>query len=333
MLSVDHASLVNLISALYGQGDYATRAKESVKALGAMTGARGGVVFRFKAGYDDGTFRIRAATDLRMIGRGPRRRENAAALVRDAPAAEAAFGRTHGSTFSEIAGAPQGCAHIPIWRESWNDPVIDSLGLISLDAAGSGLVLSVGLERPWSTTPREQRLLARLATHLGAADRLDATPRHSSRTDEADAVLSPSAKVLHARPGVALGALRDGVDRVRFAKRCRNDAEKALEVWQGLAAGRWSIVDHTDTDGKRFVLAMRNVPEPDPREGLTPGQRRVAALVAMGHRDKEIAYMLGTSPDAVSGAMRRIRRTRNVHTRAQVAALWRRGARREMLEG
>jgi DNA-binding CsgD family transcriptional regulator len=117
----------------------------------------------------------------------------------------------------------------------------------------------------------------------------------------------------------------DGFRRRDFARQSRHDAEKALEVWQGLVDGRWSIVDHVDTDGKRFVLAMKNAPEVDPREGLPPEERRVAALAAMGHRDKEIAYMLGITPAAVAASLRRVRAALRVKTRAELAAAWRRG--------
>ena len=99
----------------------------------------------------------------------------------------------------------------------------------------------------------------------------------------------------------------------------------AGEVWKGLVAGRWSLVDHIDTDGKRFLLALKNKPSVDKRADLTPRERRVCALVAMGHRDKEIAYMLGVSMASVAASIHRARRKLNVGTRTALAGAWRGG--------
>jgi DNA-binding CsgD family transcriptional regulator len=105
----------------------------------------------------------------------------------------------------------------------------------------------------------------------------------------------------------------------------QHDPEKALEIWRGLVAGRWSLVDHFDTDGKRFLLAVKNTPGVEGRADLTSRERRVTALAAMGHRDKEIAYILGLSVASVTAAIHRARGKLGVRTRAELAAVWRRG--------
>lgn len=79
-------------------------------------------------------------------------------------------------------------------------------------------------------------------------------------------------------------------------KRTREDGERALEMWQGLVAGRWSLVDRWESDGKRFIVAVENQPENlDPR-ALRPREGAAARLAAEGAAPKDIAYALGISP-------------------------------------
>lgn len=69
------------------------------------------------------------------------------------------------------------------------------------------------------------------------------------------------------------------IDKARTASG-RSDADTAMQAWEGLVRGRWSLVDRFDTDGKRFIVAIKNDPaHPDPRRrhpspaGLTNSQR------------------------------------------------------------
>jgi DNA-binding CsgD family transcriptional regulator len=215
---------------------------------------------------------------------------------------------------------------VPFWREIWPEPIVDSLGLVSLDASGDGFIACVGLDHLGSLTQRERRLLARVGTHVGAGDRLR-RGKPGRLLDEAEAVLSPSGKVLHAveRAKNRIDSLREGRERREEARKMQHDPEKALEIWRGLVAGRWSLVDHFDTDGKRFLLAVKNTPGVEGRADLTSRERRVTALAAMGHRDKEIAYILGLSVASVTAAIHRARGKLGVRTRAELAAVWRRG--------
>src|SRR5262249_2180953 len=140
-----------------------------------------------------------------------------------------------------------------------------------------------------------------------------------------DVVMAPTGRVLHSASGeiARIASIQDGLARRDFARRSREDPEAALDAWQGLVDGQWSIVDHFDSDGKRFVLAMKNAPEVAPRADLSPQDRRIAALVAMGHRDKDVAYMLGITPGTVAASLRRIRTALGAKTRADIARIWR----------
>ena len=73
-----------------------------------------------------------------------------------------------------------------------------------------------------------------------------------------------------------------------------------MESWEGLVDGRWSLVDRFDTDGRRFVVAVKNDPaHPDPR-GLTTREREIAEFVGLGRSTKQIGYTLGVSLSAVT---------------------------------
>jgi hypothetical protein len=48
------------------------------------------------------------------------------------------------------------------------------------------------------------------------------------------------------------------IDRAR--SRARSNEDEALELWQGLVAGRWSLVEQFDSDGRRFLVARKNDP-------------------------------------------------------------------------
>jgi DNA-binding NarL/FixJ family response regulator len=64
-------------------------------------------------------------------------------------------------------------------------------------------------------------------------------------------------------------------------------------------AGRWTLLDHFDRDGRRYLLAHRNDPDaPDPR-ALTLRERQVVGYVALGQSNKLIAYELGLSASTV----------------------------------
>lgn len=106
------------------------------------------------------------------------------------------------------------------------------------------------------------------------------------------------------------------IDKARSKKTGRD--ESALEVWQGLVSGRWSLIEQFDQDGKRFVLAHRN-PESvtDPR-GLTSMEARVAGLAVRGYSNKLIAYHLGVSEGTVSSHLARAMVKLKVENRSQL---------------
>jgi DNA-binding NarL/FixJ family response regulator len=77
-------------------------------------------------------------------------------------------------------------------------------------------------------------------------------------------------------------------------------------------------VDHVDTDGKTFVLTVRNEPARDVASTLTTRQRAVVALAALGYGNKPIAYALGLTPAAVAMSLARARAASGLGTRAEL---------------
>lgn len=98
-------------------------------------------------------------------------------------------------------------------------------------------------------------------------------------------------------------------------------------------AGRWSLVDKFDTDGKRFVVAIRNDPAyRDPR-GLTRRERQIAELVGLGRTTKQISYALGVSDAAVTNCLAGAQHKLGLCSRSELAAFFaQNGLRRKLAE-
>ena len=326
MLHLDKTPLIDLIVASYDTTEekepWATRV---LNALLAITSSSIGGAFHFTSGYDRDNFEIRSVEPDVAMGRGATpNRGWAATMSAPGELTERMLGRTQGTMCATVARLGANLALTPGWRDCWPEPIVDSLGFVARDTNGDGFCACVGLAELGALSAKESRLLTKLATHIGAGDRLRRAD-HANLLDEAEAVLSPTGKVIHATETAKnkRGALDDGWRRRDEAKKNKHDIAKALEVWEGLVAGRWSLVDHFDTDGKRFLLAMKNAPPTDPRADLSPRERRACALVAMGHRDKEIAYMLGLSLASVTASLHRARTKLNVTSRTELAGIWR----------
>ena len=154
---------------------------------------------------------------------------------------------------------------------------------------------------------------SRVAAHLGAGLRLRRlTSNFSLDANSVEAVLDPRGDLRDGRaPATDPGAranLREAVRRIEYCRTAsgRSEPDAALDNWRGLVNGRWSLVDHFDADGKRYIVALKNDPaHPDPR-GLTQGERQIAEYIGMGYTTKEIAYLLGVSDAAVTNASARI---------------------------
>ncbi|MEO7110283.1 MAG: helix-turn-helix transcriptional regulator [Polyangiaceae bacterium] len=325
---VDSEAVIDLVELAYSNDrgdDLKTALLE--KLLGILPGARTAGSYEFRLTNLARGCELEITSPLQVVGSDYHENAWKPAIENTPPVMlEQLLGRTHASTASVDTGLGPMMLERTEWNSMWKEPVRDSLGLTVFDISNNGVLFFIGLTETTTLRARERALLSKVAMHLSATYRLGRAPNRD-RLQAAEAVLTPNGKVLH-----ALGAAQDHLEQLDtgrrqrdYARKNRNDAEKALEVWQGLVSGRWSLVDHFDTDGKRFLLAMKNAPRVDRRADLTPRERRVCALAAMGHRDKEIAYMLGLTLGSVTASLSRARSKLHVSSRAELVTAWRSG--------
>lgn len=182
----------------------------------------------------------------------------------------------------------------------------DAVGLRGHNPDGRGVTLGVATIGPTRIAPRARWLLTRLALHMAAAARLRLrAPRQWLET--ADAIFSAKGRLEHVSvdpEGASLPrAVPEAVEKRLAANAVRNEPAKALELWRALVAGQWSIVDHADRDGKRFILAQRNAPTVREPAALTARERLVAVYAAWGHSHRLIGYETGLSQASISLAL------------------------------
>jgi DNA-binding CsgD family transcriptional regulator len=158
-----------------------------------------------------------------------------------------------------------------------------------------------------------QRVAAHVAAGLRLQRTLTALHRGAAPLDTAEAVLSPTGRVEHAvgsaKRLASRRGLQDALVRIAAARRVRHDEpERAADLWTGLFAGRWSLVEHFDRDGRHYFLAHRNEPSLGATRALSRRERQVFTYSAMGHSNKLIAYSLGLSLSTVAAHLARARR-------------------------
>ncbi len=193
-----------------------------------------------------------------------------------------------------------------------NGAVHDKLAVKGLTGQGRAIILCWLFSELVVPTAQERHRWQCVASHLGAGLRLrDIARTLDLQSPPVEAILDSAGKLREAREGAKHPAARDTLraavsrlDKLR-TRQGRRDPDRALAAWEGLVQGRWSLVDHFDSDGHRFGLAIKNDPRfPDPR-GLTLRERQVAEFIGQGHSGKEISYMLGISRSAVTNCTSR----------------------------
>lgn len=212
--------------------------------------------------------------------------------------------------------------------------------LLSAGHTGTGdaVAFAAYSEAPIAIRALDRKHWSQLGAHLGAGLRLRSAARGLNLDQHpVEAVVEPDGRVQEARErGKARGArerLREAVrrmDRTRCANR-RLATDEAMANWQALVAGRWSLVEHFDSDGRRYVIAVRNDPlHADPR-GLTLRERQVAEYIGMGQNSTQIAYTLGLSASSVTDYAVRAQRKLGVSSWAELAAFFARNGLRVRL--
>ncbi|MGB0909222.1 MAG: LuxR C-terminal-related transcriptional regulator [Nitrospirales bacterium] len=202
--------------------------------------------------------------------------------------------------------------HQSIVRRETQGVIGDSLVIPGHTGEGSALALYVGFLTETPPTTLERKRWPLITCHLAAGLRLRSIARSFSLDSAAiEAIFDPAGKVYDLRHTTKEHSVRDRLRAIVRKLDCvrtraeRNNPDETLQKWEGLVDGRWSLVDCFDTDGRRFVVAIKNDPaHPDPR-GLTRRERQVAEFIGLGQSTKEISYTLGVSHSAVTNCTAR----------------------------
>jgi DNA-binding CsgD family transcriptional regulator len=192
--------------------------------------------------------------------------------------------------------------------------VRDCLAILGVDSGRYVTALIAYRPRPTQPSRRVVSRWSRVASHLAAGFRvrrgLAKAQARAARPDPfmgSEAIFTARGRLEHVEGPAehARKSLAHAVLSVNFArgKMRANDPDAALDAWKGLVAGRWSLIDHIDTDGKRFLVARKNDPDTAGPEGLSLRERQVLASRARGFALKLIAYDLGLSIASVSKSL------------------------------
>jgi DNA-binding CsgD family transcriptional regulator len=153
---------------------------------------------------------------------------------------------------------------------------------------------------------REAHLnLVRVQRHLAAATRMLSRLQGAAPSpDRAGAVLDPGGRVRSATGPASERSQREelehavrSVDKARCRKKRGNP--DAVDEWPALVSGWWTLVEHFERDGRRYVLAIENRPRGPGIDLLSERERQVVQLALLGRDNKEIAYELGLSHSTV----------------------------------
>jgi len=194
-----------------------------------------------------------------------------------------------------------------------------------VDGLGATVMVS-GLSHRGRLRPEERERYLMLGAHVKAGYRLRRRLRDAAEKLDAPtggAVLNEDGRVVHADGEAQQGEARAELEHcVRLIERSRTGKGEreadALSVWRGLVAGRWSLVEQFDADGRRYILAHQN-PEGivDPR-GLSDMEARVTGLAVRGHSNKLIAYHLGIAEGTVASHLHQAQRKLGVRDRVEL---------------
>jgi DNA-binding NarL/FixJ family response regulator len=96
--------------------------------------------------------------------------------------------------------------------------------------------------------------------------------------------------------------------------------EDARRAWSSLSSGGWSLLDHFDRDGRRYLVVVRS--EAPSTRRLSRREREVCDLAVRGESNKVIAGALGIALSTVAGHLGASMRKLRVSSRVELIARW-----------
>ena len=180
----------------------------------------------------------------------------------------------------------------------------DIWGVCSMNPNGLGIVFAMPIIEAKEVIDVDRHAWTKVGVHIAAAHRLQRRLRRHPGFQDAEGIFRADGKEVQlGGPAVdereALAHFIRTVDKSR-AHDYRSGDSSTLDVWEGLLRGRWSLVDHIDSDGTHFLLAIRNDPDTEAPQTLSRREAQVASYAAQGHMNKEIAYELGLAVSTVA---------------------------------
>lgn len=192
---------------------------------------------------------------------------------------------------------------------------------LTRDGIRSGVCVSMSSAAPMALDDAQRTRWDRLAAHLDASHRL-----RTQMAATVEGVLSPDGRVLDATgpareapARAALSRAAASIDRARRREQ-RRDVGAVLEAWRAIHERRWTLVETTESDGRRLFLARVNVPDELPMAAATERERQVAALLQRGVAQKAIAFELEIAPSTVAFHVRNLARRLGVSTATELVA-------------
>jgi DNA-binding CsgD family transcriptional regulator len=245
-----------------------------------------------------------------------------------------------------------GACYLAADVRGWNDISTIRDGSAPAHGFADGLILNAAEPDGagcWFGSPRPERAripdalyltLTRIRGHVSSAHRLRRKHRNGRELPAAaEAVLDASGRVQHAsgpaKEGAARAVLEHAAHSMGEARRRRvhGGRRETVDGWPDLVADRWTLIEHFESDGKRFTLAMDNRPQGPSVDLLSKRELQVATKVAAGSSDKAIAYELGLSASTVRVLLSRAASKLGVRTRRElVGRLALGGSSRERLD-
>lgn len=228
-------------------------------------------------------------------------------------------------TGSELVNMKDDFANLPQMKNGLQKfGMFDSIWITATDPTGRGCGFHAGRKQIAWATPAEKRTWGRIAAHLSSAIRLRYRLHEGHARESFAAVFDPNGTCHDAfgdaQDSEARAALRDAVlkiEKVRGRKRIE-EPEQALSEWKALVAGKWSLVDRFESDGRRYVVARENEPRAPGPDALSEREKQVLGYARLGHHNKLIAYELGIAQSTVRVLMSRAMMKLGVQTREEL---------------
>lgn len=213
-----------------------------------------------------------------------------------------------------------------LWLANAPPQFPDGFGLQTLEKTDTGFRghhFFAPSERVIQLNKATNEIATMAIAHLNAAQRLRRDLESPNVLETAQLVLETNGKVVHqdGHCNSSLEALKqqailaDSTNHSVF-----NTPNTALKAWTALVNGQWSLIEHFDTDGKRFLLALEN-PEPlTTPSKLTAHERAVVACVSLGLSNKATAYRIGLDPATTSRLVTSAARKMGLKDRFEIAS-------------